>query len=172
MELSRPNASRRNKRSRDTLDRRVDNWLETGRQFVNGVAGTRPGTGRLSGIDRRSGSRLQSVGRWVGDKIDWFLEDDDDWQEPWEEENQLTKYQGKRPLKAISLRVFSPNSEEKIINNTTLSDETWPDESSFKIDRWQREKSTGPDEKATSKRTNYSDPAIERRPLPRSSRKR
>ena len=33
-------------RSRDPRDRRLDQWLETGRQLVDGVAGRRPGQRR------------------------------------------------------------------------------------------------------------------------------
>jgi hypothetical protein len=65
-------------RSRDPRDRRLDQWLETGRQLVDGVAGRRPG-------QRRPGLDLDSVGRWVGDKVEWLLEEDDDWREPWQE---------------------------------------------------------------------------------------
>ena len=59
-------------RSREPRDRRLDQWLETGRQLVDGVAGRRPG-------QRRPGLDLDSVGRWVGDKVEWLLEEDDDW---------------------------------------------------------------------------------------------
>ena len=30
-------------RPKDPLERRMDQWFETGRQFVDGVSGTRPG---------------------------------------------------------------------------------------------------------------------------------
>ena len=69
-------------RFRDQRDRRLDQFLETGRQLVDGVSGRRPG--QRPG-QRRSGLDLDSVGRWVGEKVEWLLEDDDDWQEPWEE---------------------------------------------------------------------------------------
>ena len=36
-------AQQRRKGSKDPLDRRVDKWIETGRQVVDGVAGNRPG---------------------------------------------------------------------------------------------------------------------------------
>ena len=68
----------RRQRSRDPLDRRFDQWLETGRQLVDGVAGTRPGQRGSGRTDRRSTPSLENVGRWVGDKIDWFLEEDED----------------------------------------------------------------------------------------------
>ena len=41
----------------DRRDRRLDTWIETGRQFVDGVSGRRPG-------QRRNGFDLDSVGRW------------------------------------------------------------------------------------------------------------
>jgi hypothetical protein len=69
----------RSQRSPDPLDRRLDRWLDTGRQLVDGVSGARPG--RRS-IDRLDGaSRLDAVGRWVGDRIDWLLDEEDDWRE-------------------------------------------------------------------------------------------
>ena len=69
-------------RFRDQRDRRLDQFLETGRQLVDGVSGRRPG--QRPG-QRRSGLDLDSVGRWVGEKVEWLLEEDDDWQEPWQE---------------------------------------------------------------------------------------
>ena len=62
-------------RFRDQRDRRLDQFLETGRQLVDGVSGRRPGQ-RPGG--RRSGLDLDSVGRWVGEKVEWLLEEDDD----------------------------------------------------------------------------------------------
>ena len=70
------------------FDQRLDQWLATGRQLVDGVAGARPGSrasgrpqpgGRAGGLPRPGG-----LGRWVEDKLDWLLEDDDGWREPWE----------------------------------------------------------------------------------------
>ena len=77
----------------------MDHWLETGRQLVDGVSGRRPG-------QRRSGLDLDSVGRWVGDRIEWLLEDDEDWREPWQESQttDVLNRRGKRPLEAISRR--------------------------------------------------------------------
>ena len=70
----------RPQRSPDPFDRRLDRWLDTGRQLVDGVSGARPGR---RGVDRFDGaSRLDAVGRWVGDRIDWLLDEEDDWREP------------------------------------------------------------------------------------------
>ena len=94
-------------RFRDQRDRRLDQFLETGRQLVDGVSGRRPGQ-RPGG--RRSGLDLDSVGRWVGEKVEWLLEEDDDWQEPWQEagrgrpEPARSTRSARRPLEAISRR--------------------------------------------------------------------
>ena len=42
MDLDRSRVQRR-QGSRQPLERRVDKWIETGRQVVDGVAGNRPG---------------------------------------------------------------------------------------------------------------------------------
>ena len=177
MESSRNNRSRRNRPDRDSLDRRVDQWIETGKQFVDGVAGTRPGTRRFNNYERRSSPNLESVGKWVGNKIDWLFEDEDDWQEPWQEDNQLTRYQGKRPLEAISLRMSNSTLENTDYSDISLSNEKfvheeWPDDSSYKIDRWQREKSKPNFKRTNSNRINESNSYIDKRTLPRSSRNR
>ena len=70
------------------FDQRLDQWLATGRQLVDGVAGARPGS-RTSGRPQPGGRagalpRPGGLGRWVEDKLDWLLEDDDGWREPWE----------------------------------------------------------------------------------------
>ncbi len=70
------------------FDQRLDQWLATGRQLVDGVAGARPGsrTGGRPQPGGRAGAlpRPGGLGRWVEDKLDWLLEDDDGWREPWE----------------------------------------------------------------------------------------
>jgi hypothetical protein len=66
----------------------LDQWMSAGRQLVDGVAGARPGSRpQARGAERRTGGRpgLEGLGRWVENRIDWFLEGDDDWQEPWQE---------------------------------------------------------------------------------------
>ena len=163
-------------RSRDPLDRRFDQWIETGRQLVDGVAGTRPGQRGSGRTDRRSTPSLGTVGRWVGDKIDWILEEDEDWLEPWQAETQPTASATKRPLEAISRRappVISPASTDS--DDVSCADE-WPDESSFQVDHWQRQ----PPERITPEAVSNSSSSapvrserpLGRRPLPRSSRRR
>ena len=158
-------------RSRDPLERRMDQWIETGRQFVDGVAGNRPGQ-RRSG--KPIGSSFDNVGRWVGDKIDWFFEEEDDWLESWEsnfnaEDRASTSIRKKRPLKAISLRgtkAISPSTE---ILDVADDENIWPDESSFRVERWERKP-----EEITDKTSEPVDsrPSPPRRPLPRSNRRR
>jgi hypothetical protein len=65
-----------------------DQWMVAGRQLVNGVSGARPGSrAQARGAGGRAGARpgLDGLGRWVGERFDWFLEGDDDWPEPWQE---------------------------------------------------------------------------------------
>jgi len=79
---------RRPFRGADPLEDRLDRWVNRGKQLVDGVSGARPGTRAAGrGSERRPGARpaLDSLGRWVENKIDWLLEDGDDWREPWEE---------------------------------------------------------------------------------------
>ena len=159
-------------------ERRRDVWLETGRQIVDGVSGRRPG-------QRRSSLDLESVGRWVGDKVEWLLEEEDDWREPWQEPAARSGRRGKRPLEAISRRqprpsdgspafeqaVFrQPQAEQPSIPMTASTEvdsaEEWPEDDSFRVDRWQRSRSSQLDAAPQV------DPSPVRRALPRSSRRR
>ena len=130
-------------RSRAPLDRRMDKWIQTGKQVVDGVAGNRPGQRRGGGWqDKSTSANFEKVGRWMEEKIDWFFEDDDDWldnedldDEPLQESTINTK----RPLSAISLRAPKalPPQIERKRNNLDELDE-WPDDQSFKLNRWER----------------------------------
>ncbi len=171
MDLNQQSQKRRYS-SRDPLDRRVDKWIETGRQFVDGVAGNRPGKRRPGKIVRNSTSNLENMGRWVGDKIDWFLEDEDAWLEPWQSEVQVSSVTTKKPLHAISRRMLkSSASSTSDFQADDLSDQ-WPSEDNFRIDRWQRgQVQTGENLQARSEPN--SKPLItQRRQLPRSSRRK
>ena len=175
-------------------ERRRDAWLETGRQIVDGVSGRRPG-------HRRSTLDLESVGRWVGDKVDWLLEEDDDWREPWQETAVRSGRRGKRPLEAISRRqprltveqlgveqnsvqqaaveqiateqiaIGQPPSEQSPSPTTSSrhggSADEWPEDDSFRVDRWQRSRSVQSDPASVP-----ADRSPVRRALPRSSRRR
>lgn len=89
-------------RESEPLDQRLDRWVSAGRQFVDGVAGGRPGSrppargsesrgaGRGSegrGSEARTAGRggFDGLGRWVEERLDWLLEDGDDWREPWQD---------------------------------------------------------------------------------------
>ena len=159
-------------RSRDPRDRRLDQWLETGRQLVDGVAGRRPG-------QRRPGLDLDSVGRWVGDKVEWLLEEDDDWREPWQESAE-PKARGKRPLHAISRRSRQrsmPAAAAPSVAESSGSDD-WPEDDLFQVQRWQREPAQRSSserfspERSSSEGEPQDQPPSARRGLPRSSRRR
>lgn len=91
------------RRGPDPLEQGLDRLVSKGRQLVDGVSGARPGSRPPArGTGRRSGSlpRLDDLGRWVEDKLDWILDDEDDWREPWQEQPPSRR----RPLEAISRR--------------------------------------------------------------------
>ncbi|WP_036919832.1 MULTISPECIES: hypothetical protein [unclassified Prochlorococcus] len=165
--------NQRRSRSRDAIERRMDQLVETGKQLVDGVAGNRPG--QRSKDNRYA---LNNMGRWVGQKIDWFFEEEE-WSESTKPLNDVDMIDNipmkKRPLKAISLRVpkmiqGEPASVRDHITDPELTEE-WPDDSAFTVDRWQR---------GRSKRTGFKEPKSisqndktdNKRSLPRSSRRR
>ncbi|OOV31314.1 hypothetical protein BV61_04695 [Candidatus Synechococcus spongiarum LMB bulk15M] len=49
----------------------LGNLVEAGRDLVHGAAGARPGSQR-----RRNGGGISQVSRWVGEGINWLLEED------------------------------------------------------------------------------------------------
>lgn len=184
--------SRRPRGGTDPLDQRVDRWVTAGRQFVEGVAGSRPG-GRPAprSADRRPPlrPRMDELGRWVEGRLDWLLDDGDDWREPWQESERTTpvppppQQQPAPPgpprrqgLEAVSRRGRSgsapsqpPAPEPRPSTSTASTDDgDWPDDASFTLPRWQRppggERSAPPEVVAN--------PPADGRPLPRSSRRR
>ncbi|MFZ0409012.1 MAG: hypothetical protein WAM11_13005 [Cyanobium sp.] len=79
---------RRSAREAEPLEQRFDRWVSAGRQLVDGVAGSRPGSRPPArGGEGRAPGRggFDGLGRWVEERLDWFLEDGDDWREPWQE---------------------------------------------------------------------------------------
>ena len=170
------NRNQNRQRSRASLDRRMDKWIQTGKQVVDGVAGNRPGQRRGGWQDKETSVNFEKVGRWVEEKVDWFFEDDDDWldnedldDEPLRESINNTK----RPLSAISLRVPKalPPQIETRRNNSEELDE-WPDDQSFKLNKWERKdnltKKNAPDLNDSS----LTERPPQRRNIPRSSRRK
>ena len=171
------NRNQNRQRSRAPLDRRMDKWIQTGKQVVDGVAGYRPGQRRGGWQDKETSANFEKVGRWMEEKIDWFFEDDDDWldNEDLDDESlQESINNRKRPLSAISLRAPKalPPQIERRSNNSDAIDE-WPDDQSFKLNKWERKdnliKKNAPDlndsfldERTTQRRKN----------IPRSSRRK
>lgn len=182
--------SRRPRGGSDPLDQRVDRWVTAGRQFVEGVAGSRPG-GRPAGrgTDRRPQlrPRMDELGRWVEGRLDWLLDDGDDWREPWQESDRgapgapvepPAPGRSRRPmLEAVSRRGRSGPSPSpapasastaapiSAPGNEAPDDGDWPDDASFTLPRWQRPEGSGEPEPAVP-------PPDSGRPLPRSSRRR
>ena len=162
------------------LDQRMDQWVSAGRQLVDGVSGARPGGRRAS-----SGLRLDQVGRWVEDKIDWLLEDDDGWRESWEEPS--APQSRRQPLDAISRRGRSarpavapapvrveaqPQPSAPASSQEPVDPDAWPEDESFTLNRWKREASP----RISDRRVEVVDPqpfdAGLGRSLPRSTRRR
>ncbi|MCP9928267.1 RNA helicase [Cyanobium sp. CH-040] len=175
----------------EPLEQGLDRLVNAGRQLVDGVSGARPGSRSGQRPAARPGtgpgpgrSRLGDLGRWVEDRLDWILEDEDDWREPWQEPRprrtgRLAPVAGtdeppppaggrRRPLEAISRRAD---------RRLPAAADGWPDDTSFSRPRWQRPLSDpgrAPDLSAEAARE-ASEAARAReaeRPLPRSSRRR
>ena len=146
----------RNNFDRTILDKQVDKIFETGRQFVDGVSGARPGKKRntdFQGISRRN---VKNVGRWVSDKMDMFFDEEEEWNDQensFEEVEDVQSYSresrfvdfdkpfSKRPLEALSLRQpinLKIDEQKKLPYGKSNSFNEWPDDSDLKVDRWQR----------------------------------
>ena len=167
---------RNQQRSQDPLERRMGKWIETGRQLVDGVSGMRPGKRKFGKGYQFQRPAIDNVGRWVGEKIDWFLEEEEDWFEPCENEQTMKKemegksYKKKRPLQAISLRGPRALSASST-NDQNNSKHDWPDQSSFRYDKWQRSIDQESDQMYDIAE-NYKTDRSSLRPIPRSSRRR
>ncbi len=129
------------------FDRKVDQFLEASRQFVDGVSGTRPGSKRRVGLNRFPRANVKDVGRWVSNKVDSIFDDDEfeDWNYDNVNSNQFKNFSRgvdlepkddnlmqKRPLESRSLR------EEKDTTKFLNAGDDWPEESDFKVNKWQR----------------------------------
>ncbi len=154
---SRRTRNLRNNYDRNIVDKRVDNIFETGRQFIDGVSGARPGKRRNSDFQNITSRNVKKVGRWVSEKVDLFFdEENDDWYDDdnfYEQDREIKTFKresssiqtskpySKRPLEALSLRQpkRSQTTEQKRLPYAQESNlEDWPDEFDFKVDRWQR----------------------------------
>ena len=177
----------RNSFDKNIVDKQVDKIFETGRQFVDGVSGARPGKRRNSDFQGITSKSVKKVGKWVSEKVDLFFdEDNDDWNDEnfYDDNNYIktfsresnsyestTKY-SKRPLEAISLRQpknLQTTEQKKLPYWNESKDEAWPNEMDFKVERWQR---------ASEKENNVSRDQLNQqgqsklRNLPRSRRRR
>ena len=175
----------RNNFDRTKLDKQVDKIFETGRQFVDGVSGTRPGKRKNSDFQGISRKNIKNVGRWVTDKMDLFFEEEeDDWYEDetnFEETREIKSFKrgsnsfegdksfSKRPLEALSLRQTKKihiNDQKRLPYAQYNSFDEWPDDLDLKVERWQRssEKNTYKFEEEENQRSGLS----KGRNLPRS----
>ena len=170
------------RRGPDPLEQGLDRLVSAGRQLVDGVSGARPGSRkatRTAAPGPGGRPRLGELGRWVEDKLDWILEDDDDWREPWQATREPAQVEvpaprqvepalpssRRRPLDASSRRapVLPPSAGE---------DQGWPDDDSFNRPRWQRASVQPAQQPLTLRNTAAAGPAPGVRPVPRSSRRR
>jgi hypothetical protein len=193
-DLLRPSADGR--RGADPLEQGLDRLVTAGRQLVDGVSGARPGSraGRRAprSADQPGGGRprLGELGRWVEDKLEWILEDEDDWREPWQEPGpqpgpRRAEQPGRslparrRPLEAISRRgdrrrmPLEPPAAQA--DPAAAEADPWPDETVFSRPRWQRpavDPRRAPDLSGEAARAAAARERESSRPLPRSSRRR
>ena len=171
------NRNQNRQRSRESLDRKMDKWIQTGKQVVDGVAGNRPGQRRSSGWqDQNTGANFEKVGRWMEEKIDWFFEDEDDWLDNEDSDDdplQETIVNTKKPLRAISLRAPKalPPQIDETRNNVQKLDE-WPDEQSFQLNRWERKDNLSKENGQDLNNSLQEERSKKRRNLPRSSRRK
>ena len=147
----------RNSFDRNIVDKQVDRIFETGRQFVDGVSGARPGKRRNSDFQGITSKSAKKVGKWVSEKMDLFFDDDND--DLYDDDNfdydnseiktftreaniiKSSKPYLKRPLEAISLRQpknFQTTAQKKLPYGKEVNNQDWPDEIDFKVERWQR----------------------------------
>ena len=163
-------------RSREPFDRRMDQWIQTGKQVVDGVAGNRPGQRRASWQNKTTGTNFEKVGRWMEEKIDWFFEDDEEWLENEDLEDdplQESIINTKRPLAAISLRApkaLPPRIDEQR-NNQNAMDE-WPNDQSFQLNRWERKNNLIKHNSEDLNDSLQDEQSTRRRKIPRSNRRK
>ena len=180
-------SSRKNNRNnleKLNLERKVDQFIEVSRQFVDGVSGKRPGSRKSNSIKELSKRKVDNVTQWVTKTVDSLFEDEDeDEDEDWyyqdkEQQTDMIKtfardknfsqdlYKSeKKPLTAVSLReIYNEPNKLKSAN------EVWPDDSEFQLNRWKRE-SLKPQLSNSSSRNSLKN-NNKMRNLPKSSRRR
>ncbi len=81
----------RNSFDRNIVDKQVDKIFETGRQFVDGVSGARPGKRRNSDFQGITSKSVKKVGRWVSR-----------WQRASENENNTSRDQSIQQVQSKS----------------------------------------------------------------------
>jgi hypothetical protein len=140
----------------------LDRLVSAGRQLVDGVSGARPGA---RSRNRGEGRRLDGLGRWVENKLDWILEAEDDWREPWQETRPESGSQGRqrRRLDAISRRSAEPPRGQP---QQEVAPGEWPDDDAFAVPRWQRQPPSAPQPQSSIAGSAAG------RAMPRSSRRR
>ena len=140
----------------------LDRLVSAGRQLVDGVSGARPGS---RNGNRGEGRRLAGLGRWVENKLDWILEDEDDWREPWQEARPELSFQARprRRLDAISRRSAEPLRGQP---SQEREPEEWPEDDAFALPRWQRQPPSAPQSQPPSQSQ------LTGRAMPRSTRRR
>ena len=177
----------RNSFDRNIVDKQVDKIFETGRQFVDGVSGARPGKRRNSDFQGITSKSVKKVGKWVSEKVDLFFdEDNDDWYDEkfYDDKSNFKQFTresnsyesakpySKRPLEAISLRQpknLERTEQKKLPYGKDSKEEDWPDEMDFKVERWQR---ASEQENTSSRDQSNQKSQSKSRNLPRSRRRR
>ena len=168
----------------DALEDGFGRLVTAGRQLVDGVSGARPGSRRRAGANAGAAlPRLGDLGRWVEERLDGLLDDDDDaWREPWQEPGRELQARSelpppersrRRPLDAISRRTQSPASPAVPAAPvaTPADDGDWPSDDTFTVRRWQRDPGSR-QPNAAAEQPRPVDRRGAARPLPRSSRRR
>ncbi len=179
----------RNNFDRNIVDKKVDKIIETGRQFIDGVSGIRPGKRRNSDFQDKTSRNFNKVGRWVSEKVDLFFdEENEDWYDDenfYDEKREMKSFTresssiqpsqsySKRPLEALSLRQpknVQKTEQKKLPYGKNNSVEDWPDQLDFQVDRWQR--SSKKESDTLKDKDKYRGGASKARNLPRSRRRR
>tara|TARA_Y100001970_G_scaffold290757_1_gene425620 strand:- start:15 stop:572 length:558 start_codon:yes stop_codon:yes gene_type:complete len=169
----------------NSFDRKLDRFVQTGRQLIDGVSGARPGQRQRNYIANLQGKGVSNVGRWVSDKIDWLFEEE---QEEWErtssrfKTNSVSKnsdldystndIQRKRPLDAISLRIAKKDfieTQDKELGNHDIDD--WDQDNVFKVNKWERNHKNS-DSNVSNNPIASRKSSINSRQFPKSNRKR